>query len=213
MKDEHGQAHSGLRDRPTIQDAGTSPHPAIATDQSPNVYDPRRAAGAKAARANAADDGVFISPPQALSSPARRKESREMTEKKRLTHGRRLQERSIAGQARQSHRNYIADEYLTGRQTMRALAQEHGISVFTVRDFVRDRRESFLTHPHLRPTDVVDRREVQSNAAIAVGAYGTGGAVSDDAVRRATRMLEREIVKGLALRGLAPLPYHREVKA
>ena len=136
-----------------------------------------------------------------------------MTEQKRLTHGRRLQERSIAGQARQSHRNYIADEYLTGRQTMRALAQEHGISVFTVRDWTRDRRESFLTHPHLRPTDVVDKREVQSNAAIAVGSYGTGGAVSDDAVRRATRMLEREIVKGLALRGLAPLPYRREVAA
>lgn len=136
-----------------------------------------------------------------------------MTEQKRLTHGRRLQERSIAGQARQSWRNFIADEYLTGRQTMRALAQEHSISVFTVRDFVRDRRESFLTHPHLRPTDVVDKREVQSNAAIAVGAYGTGGVVSDDAVRRATLMLEREIVRGLALRGLAPLPYRREVAA
>lgn len=136
-----------------------------------------------------------------------------MTEQKRLTHGRRLQERSIAGQARQSHRNYIADEYLTGRQTMRALAQEYAISVFTVRDFVRARRESFLTHPHLRPADIANKREIQSNAACAVGVYGTGGAVSDDAVRRATLMLEREIVKGLALRGLAPLPYRREVAA
>lgn len=135
-----------------------------------------------------------------------------MIEQKRLQHGRRLQERSIAGQARQSWRNYIADEYLKGK-TMRALAQEHSISVFTVRDFVRARRESFLTHPHLRPTDVVDKREAQSNAAIAVGAYGTGGVVSDDAVRRATMMLEREIVRGLALRGLAPLPYRREAKA
>lgn len=136
-----------------------------------------------------------------------------MTEQKRLTHGRRLQERSIAGQARQSWRNFIADEYLTGRQTMRALAQEHGISVFTVRDFVRARRESFLTHPHLRPADIANKREIQSNAACAIGVYGTGGVVSDDAVRRATMMLEREIVKGLALRGLAPLPYRREVKA
>lgn len=136
-----------------------------------------------------------------------------MIEQKKLQHGRRLQERTIAGQARQSWRNYIADEYLTGRQTMRALATEHSISVFTVRDFVRARRESFLTHPHLRPEGIADKREVQSNAAIAVGAYSTGGAVSDDAVRRATLMLEREIVKGLALRGLAPLPYRREIAA
>lgn len=130
-----------------------------------------------------------------------------------LKHGRRLQGRSIAGQARQAYRNFIADEYLTGRQTMRALALEHEVSVFTIRDWTRDRRESFLTHPHLRPADVVAKRETQSNAAIAVGSYSTGGAVSDDAVRRATRMLEREIVKGLALRGLAPLPYRRGVAA
>lgn len=213
MSKPHGQAHTGLRDRPTIQDAGVASHPAIATNESPDLYDPSRAAGAKAARRYAADDGVPISPPQALSSPARRKESRDMTEQKRLTHGRRLQERSIAGQARQSHRNYIADEYLTGRQTMRALAQEYSISVFTVRDFVRARRESFLTHPHLRPADIANKREIQSNAACAVGVYGTGGAVSDDAVRRATMMLEREIVRGLALRGLAPLPYRKEVAA
>jgi len=139
MSKPHGQTHTGLHARPAISDAGVASHPAIATDQSPDVYDPRRAAGAKAARTNAADDGVFISPPQALSSPKVRKETRDLTEQKRLTHGRRLQERSIAGQARQSWRNFIADEYLTGRQTMRALAQEHGISVFTVRDFVRAR--------------------------------------------------------------------------
>lgn len=213
MSKPHGQAHTGLRDQPKLPNAGVASHPAIATDQSADVYDPRRATGVSPIRANAADDGVFISPPQALGSPKSRKESQDLTEQKRLTHGRRLQERSIAGQARQSHRNYIADEYLTGRQTMRALAQEYNISVFTVRDFVRARRESFLTHPHLRPADIANKREIQSNAACAVGVYGTGGAVSDDAVRRATLMLEREIVKGLALRELAPLPYRREVAA
>lgn len=213
MSKPHGQAHTGLHARPAIQDAGVASHPAIATDQSADVYDPRRATRVSPARANAADDGVPISPPQALSSPARRKETRDLTEQKRLSHGRRLQERSIAGQARQSWRNYIADEYLTGRQTMRALAGIYTISVFTVRDFVRARRESFLTHPHLRPADIANKREIQSNAACAVGVYGTGGAVSDDAVRRATLMLEREIVRGLALRGLAPLSYRREVAA
>ena len=136
-----------------------------------------------------------------------------MTEQSRLKHGRRLQERSAAGEARQSHRIYIADEYLTGRQTMRALAVEHGISVFTVRDWVRDRRDSFLVDPHLRPADVVAKREDQSNAAITAGVYGAGGAMSDDGVRRATRDLERLIVAGLKARGLAPLTYRKEVTA
>ncbi len=184
-----------------------------ARDAAIDAYNAARAAPAMTTISRATDERVFISPPQALGSPKARKESRDLTEQKRLQHGRRLQERSIAGQARQSWRNFIADEYLTGRKTMRALAQEHSISVFTVRDFVRARRESFLTHPHLRPADVANKREIQSNAACAVGVYGTGGVVSDDAVRRATMMLEREIVKGLALRGLAPLPYRREIKA
>ena len=124
-----------------------------------------------------------------------------------------MQSRTAKGEAQQSHRIWVADAYLTGKQTMRQLAVENCISVFTVRDWVRDRRDTFLVDHRLRPADVVVKREVQSNAAIAVGSYGTGGAVSDDAVRRATRMLEREIVKGLALRGLAPLPYRREVAA
>ena len=130
-----------------------------------------------------------------------------------LKHGRRLQGRSIAGQARQAYRNFIADEYLTGRQTMRALALLHGVSVFTIRDWTRDRRDTFLVDHRLRPADVVDKREVQSNAAIAVGVFGAGGNMSDEGVRRATRDLEKAIVKGLAARGLAPLPYRREITA
>ena len=130
-----------------------------------------------------------------------------------LKHGRRMQGRSIAGQARQAYRDFIADEYLTGRQTMRALALEHGVSVFTIRDWVRDRRDTFLVDPHLRPADVVAKREIQSNAAISIGVFGAGGSMSDEGVRRATRDLERALVKGLAARGLAPLPYRREITA
>ena len=130
-----------------------------------------------------------------------------------LKHGRRMQSRTAKGEAQQSHRIWVADAYLTGKQTMRQLAVENCISVFTVRDWVRDRRDSFLVDPHLRPADVVVKREIQSNAAISIGVFGAGGSMSDEGVRRATRDLEKAIVKGLAARGLAPLPYHREIKA
>lgn len=131
-----------------------------------------------------------------------------------LKHGRRMQSRTAKGEAQQSHRIWVADAYLTGKQTMRELAVEHGVTVFTIRDWVRDRRDSFLVDPHLRPADVVVvKREIQSNAAISIGVFGAGGSMSDEGVRRATRDLEKAIVKGLAARGLAPLPYRREIKA
>lgn len=136
-----------------------------------------------------------------------------MTEQNRLKHGRRLQERSAAGEIRQTHRIEVADAYLTGAYSMRQLAVEHCISIFTVRDWVRDRRDSFLTDGKKRPANVVSKREIQSNAAITVGVYGAGGVMSDEGVRRATRDLERLIVKGLAARGLAPLPYRKEITA
>lgn len=214
MSKPHGQAHSGLHARPAIQDAGVASHPAIATTEDPRVYDPSRAAGAEAPRGDAADDRVPVPPGKAKRRKTEAKDVVIGAEKPAaLKHGRRLQGRSIAGQARQAYRNFIADEYLTGRQTMRALALLHGVSVFTIRDWTRDRRDTFLIDHRLRPADVVAKRETQSNAAIAVGVFGAGGNMSDEGVRRATRDLEKAIVRGLAARGLAPLPYRREVAA
>jgi len=40
MKDEHGETDNRLYARPAIQDAGVETHPAIATDQSADIYDP-----------------------------------------------------------------------------------------------------------------------------------------------------------------------------
>lgn len=126
-----------------------------------------------------------------------------------LKHGRRLQNRSIAGQARQAHRDYIADQYLMGKQTMRGLAQEYNVSIFAVKDYVNARRATFVLDYNKRPLGT--RRDRAHEPSLVQGAYGTGGSMTDDSVRRATRELERHIVAGLAKRGLAPLPFKREI--
>ena len=102
----------------------------------------------------------------------------------------------------------IADAYLTGKQTMRELAIENGISVFTVRDYVHSRRATFALDHQRRPLGT--RRNRDHEPSLVQGAYGTGGSMTDDSVRRATRELERKIVAGLAKRGLAPLRFNKE---
>ena len=103
----------------------------------------------------------------------------------------------------------IADAYLSGEKTMRELAAENGISVYTVRDHVHARRPTFASDHHRRPLGT--RRNREHEPSLVQGAYGTGGSMTDDSVRRATRELERHIVAGLAKRGLAPLPFKREI--
>jgi transposase-like protein len=125
-----------------------------------------------------------------------------------LKHGRRLQERSVEGQARQSHRVRVADAYLTGESTVVELADIHQVSVYTIRDWIRDRRDTFMLDHRKRPLGT--RRDRTHEPSLVVGVYGTGGTMTDESVRRATRDLEKAIVAGLKKRGLAPLPYRRE---
>ena len=192
MDNQHGQAHTGLRDRPAISNAGAASHPAIATNESPDLYDPSRAAGAEAPRGDAADDRVPVSPGKATSSPTKA-------------------ERGVmidAPEARQLYWVMIADAYLTGEKTMRELAIENGVSVFVVRDYVHSRRATFALDHKKRPLGT--RRNRDHEPSLVQGAYGAGGSMTDDSVRRATIDLESAIVAGLKKRGLAPLPYRRE---
>ena len=205
MSNTNGKTHHGLRDRPAIQDAGTSPHPAIATDQGADLHDPRRAARIEAAGGNPADDGVSV-PPRKASSRPKKAEHGVLTAAPRL-----LQGRTAKGEAQQSHRVRVADAYLTGDNTVAELAVEHGVSVFTIRDWIRDRRDTFMLDHRKRPLGT--RRDRAHEPNLVVGVYGTGGTMTDESVRRATRDLEKAIVAKLAARGLAPLPYRREVAA
>ena len=122
---------------------------------------------------------------------------------------RRLHARSVEGQVRQSHRVKVADAYLTGISTVAELADIHQVSIYTIRDWIRDRRDTFMLDHRKRPLGT--RRDRTHEPNLVVGVYGTGGTMTDESVRRATRDLEKAIVAGLAARGLAPLPYRREV--
>ena len=211
-KDEHGQAHHGLHARPLMADAGPSTHPAIATNQGADLYDTRRAAGIEAAGGDAANIRVSVSSRAKTGRKAEGKDIVIGAEKPAaLKHGRRLQERSVEGQARQSHRVRVADAYLTGESTVVELADIHQVSVYTIRDWIRDRRDTFMLDHRKRPLGT--RRDRAHEPSLVVGVYGTGGTMTDESVRRATRDLEKAIVAGLAARNLAPLPYRREVAA
>ena len=209
MSKPHGQAHHGLHARPAISDARPSTHPAIATDQGADLYDAGRAARIEATGGNAANIRVPVSSRAKTGRKAEGKDIVIGAEKPAaLKHGRRLQERSVEGQARQSHRVRVADAYLTGESTVVELADIHQVSVYTIRDWIRDRRDTFMLDHRKRPLGT--RRDRAHEPSLVVGVYGTGGTMTDESVRRATRDLEKAIVAGLAARNLAPLPYRRE---
>ena len=212
MKDQHGQAHPAIRTGPAVADARPSTHPAIATNQGADLHDTRRAARVEAAGRDAGDQRVSVSQRAKTGRKAEGKNIVIGAEKPAaLKHGRRLQERSVEGQARQSHRVRVADAYLTGESTVVELADIHQVSVYTIRDWIRDRRDTFMLDHRKRPLGT--RRDRAHEPSLVVGVYGTGGTMTDESVRRATRDLEKAIVAGLAARNLAPLPYRREVIA
>ena len=211
-KDQHGQAHHGLHARPLMADAGTIPHSAPAADTGSNLHDAGRTAGVEAVGRDAGDQRVSVSQRAKTGRKAEGKDIVIGAERpSALKHGRRLQERSVEGQARQSHRVRVADAYLTGESTVVELADIHQVSVYTIRDWIRDRRDTFMLDHRKRPLGT--RRDRAHEPSLVVGVYGTGGTMTDESVRRATRDLEKAIVAGLAARNLAPLPYRREVAA
>ena len=69
MSKTHSETDNRLHARPAIQDAGVASHPAIATDQSANVYDPPRTTGTGWIGEDTAKQRIFVSSREA----ARRK--------------------------------------------------------------------------------------------------------------------------------------------
>lgn len=187
MSNTNGKTDNRLRDRPKLSDAGAETHPAIATDQSPNIYDPRRAARVTPARADATDNGVSVSPRKTSSRPKKAKLIGVAISKPPTT---RNKTREVAA----SIRTMAADEYLLGKKTLTTVADDYHISRHTARDWINDRRETFEAD-HGFPPPSVSKREMQRDMAITSGAYGTGGNMSNDGVRQATRYLEKAIIK------------------
>jgi hypothetical protein len=205
MSNTNGKTDNRLRDRPKLPDARAETHPAIATDQSPNIYDPRRAKGVTPARADATDNGVSVPPRKAPSRKAKAKLIGVAVAKPPTT---RNKTREVAA----SIRITAADEYLLGKKTLTTVADDYHISRHTARDWINDRRETFEAD-HGYPPPSITRREMQRDMAITAGAYGTGGNMSNEGVRRATRDLEKAIIKMQKKRNMPTFTYRKEEAA
>ncbi len=200
MKDLHGQADNRLRDRPAIQDAGTSPHPAIATDQSPNIYDPQRAAGVTPARAGAADNGVSVSPGKTSSRKA--KAIRRYPVRNAIVHAARME--------KADERRRLAVAAYEGGMRLGAVARDYGVNPRTILDW----------SARFRPADTPRRRPDKSRPVEVVTDYdsvhvaginrGAGGSMSDHQVREATARLEKAIVALQHKRGWQTFTYAKE---
>jgi hypothetical protein len=205
MSNQHGEAHTGLRYRPKLSDAGVKTHPAIATNEDPGSYDPIRAKGVTPARADATDNGVSVSPRKAPRRPKKAELIGVAVSKPPTT---RNKTREVAS----SIRTTAADEYLLGKKTLTTVADDYHISRHTARDWINDRRETFEAD-HGFPPPSVSKREMQRDMAITAGAYGTGGNMSNEGVRRATRDLEKAIIKMQKKRNMPTFTYRKEEAA
>ena len=202
MSNPHGQANHRLHARPKLPDAGVASHPAIATDESPDLYDPSRAAGIAKVGGNPADNGVSVPP---RKTPSRSKKAKLIGVAVSKAPTTRNKTRVVAA----SIRIMAADEYLLGKKTLTTVADDYHISRHTARDWINDRRETFEAD-HGFPPPSVSKREMQRDMAITSGAYGTGGNMSNDGVRRATRDLEKAIIKLQKKRRMPTFSYRKE---
>jgi len=205
MSNTNGEAHNGLRERPKLSDAGVKTHPAIATNEDPGSYDPIRAKGVTPARADATDNGVSVSPRKAPRRKAKAKPTSVAVAKPPTT---RNKTREVAA----SIRTTAADEYLLGKKTLTTVADDYHISRHTARDWINDRRETFEAD-HGFPPPSISKREMQRDMAITAGAFGTGGNMSNEGVRRATRDLEKAIIKMQRKRRMPTFTYRKEEAA
>ena len=200
MSNSHGQAHTGLRDRPAIQDAGTSPHPAIATDQSADIYDPRRAKGVAKIGGNPADDGVSVSQGETSGSP--KKAIRRYPVRNAIVHAARME--------RANERRRLAVAAYEGGMRLGAVARDYGVNPRTILDW----------SARFRPADTPRRRPDKSRPVEVVTDYdsvhvaginrGAGGSMSDHQVREATVRLEKSIIALQRKRGWQTFTYAKE---
>ena len=184
MSNTNGKTDNRLRDRPAIQDAGTSPHPAIATDQSADIYDPRRAKGVAKIGGNPADDGIPVSPGETSSRKA--KAIRRYPARNAIVHAARM--------AKADERRRLAVAAYEGGMRLGAVARDYGVNPRTILDW----------SARFRPADTPRRRPDKSRPVEVVTDYdsvhvaginrGAGGSMSDQQVREATIRLRTAIV-------------------
>ena len=200
MSNSYGETDNRLRDRPAIQDAGVASHPAIATDQSADIYDPRRAKGVAKIGGNPADDGILVSPGETSSRKA--KAIRRYPVRNAIVHAARM--------AKADERRRLAVAAYEGGMRLGAVARDYGVNPRTILDW----------SARFRPADTPRRRPDKSRPVEVVTDYdsvhvaginrGAGGSMSDHQVREATVRLEKSIIALQRKRGWQTFTYAKE---
>jgi len=200
MDNPHGETHHGLHARSAIQDARVETHPAIATDQSADIYDPRRATGVAKIGGNPADDGVSVSPGE--TSSRKTKAIRRYPARNAIVHAARME--------KADERRRLAVAAYEGGQRLGAVARDYGVNPRTILDW----------NTRFRPADTPRRRPDKSRPVEVVIDYesvhvaginrGTGGSMSDQQVREATIRLRTAIVALQRKRGWQTFTYAKE---
>ena len=202
MSNKHGQAHHGLHARPAISDARAETHPAIATDQSADIYDPRRATGIAEAGTDTTDDGVSVPPREAARRQA--EGTRRYYSAQNL-----IAREERRADAEINRRKAVAD--YEGGMSLGRTAQKYSVNPRTIISWAA----------MFRPADTPPRRPDRSktekividyaDANTGVGlAQGAGGSMSDAHVRFATRRLEKAIVALQRKRMMPTFTYAKE---
>lgn len=202
MKDQHGEAHTELHARPAISDARAETHPAIATDQSADLYDPSGTTRTDWIGEDTTDDGVSI--------PSRETTSRQKDATRRYYSAQNLIAREERKADAEINRRKAVADY-EGGMSLGRTAQKYSVNPRTIISWAA----------MFRPADTPPRRPDRSktekividytDASTGVGlAQGTGGSMSDAHVRFATRRLEKAIVALQRKRGWQTFTYATE---
>lgn len=203
MSKTHGQAHHGLRDRPKLPNAGVASHPAIATDQSADVYDPRRATGVAEVGRDATDDGVSVS--------SRETTSRQKEATRRYYSAQNLIAREERKADAEINRRKAVADY-EGGMSLGRTAQKYSVNPRTIISWAAQFRPADTPprRPDRSKTEKIVIDYTDANTGIGL-AQGTGGSMSDAHVRFATRRLEKAIVALQRKRGWQTFTYATEV--
>lgn len=189
-KKPNGKADHGLRAGPGFSDAGPAPHPAIATDESPELYDPRRAPGASKARGFATGHGVRLAPEKAASGVlAKPKSLRQIIKHKRVG-AQEAYEQSLADAA--DRRKLAVMEYEMGAKKLGVIAKENNVTTRTIQTWVQQMRRRSVRLSYARAEQGGD--EVEHFGYVPGIQFGSGGRMTDREVRDATLRLEAKII-------------------
>jgi hypothetical protein len=202
MKDEHGETDNRLYARPAIQDARVEAHPAIATDQSADIYDPSGTTRTDWIGEDTAKQRIFVAQGETTS---RQKEAtrRYYSAQNLIARAERRAEAEV------NRRKAVAD--YEGGMSLGRTAQKYSVNPRTIISWAASFRpaDALPRRPDRSKTEKIVIDYTDANTGVGL-AQGTGGSMSDAHVRFATRRLEKAIIALQRKRMMPTFTYAKE---